>query len=182
MEYLNKGDDMTIDQLPIQHIREWTNLSADPPIDESEALRWLDSHLHEEVTLPYDIISRLYGLIAYDRLKRSHINHETIAKEFVQQGKTYTDSDPILYQIEEMLDIISHYSLIESSNFTSFMLHEADHQSVKRKKLQAIEQKVEALEEDWTTHSTTYPSSKDNYSTSILIKCFIFSISFVFLS
>lgn len=170
MEYRNKGDDMTIDQLPLQHIREWTNLSAEPPLDESEALRWIDSHLHEEVTLPKDIISRLYGLIAYDRLQRSHIHHENIAREFVQKGKTYTNSDPILDQIDEMLEIISHYALIEDSDFTSFMLHEADHQSVKRKKLQAIEQKVEALEEDWTTHSTTYPSSKENYSTSILIK------------
>ncbi|MCD5322800.1 MULTISPECIES: AAA family ATPase [Pontibacillus] len=142
---------MTIDNERKNNIQNWTTLSAHPPLKETEALRYINDYENGHAHIDALIVSRLYSLIAYHRLNRTIMNHDKIAEEFISKAKSTAENDSVVLELQELLNVRTHLQMLEGHTFKNYALHETDHQSVKRKKLQQILEKVEPLEEKWST-------------------------------
>ncbi|MFC0524993.1 AAA family ATPase [Pontibacillus salicampi] len=161
---------MTIEQDKRMKLQSWTDITMPPPLHEAEALRYMDRVEQTKDELEPDLRSRLYALIAYYRMQRSTMELDDLASEFVAKAKQNGEQDAIVTHLDELVDISRHLQLIQNEQFRELMIHGSDHQSVKRKKVEQIIQKVETLEENWSTHATTYPSVRMSSTTSLLQK------------
>lgn len=154
---------MNIEQLTIDKIQAWNDLSHQPPLDETVALRMVDAYEHNAISFKEDVISKLYSMIAFHRMKRTTLEEDAIAKEFVQKARDINPSDSTITQLFELVQVQEHINLLQEEDFRDLFIHETDHQSVKRKKLQLIHEKIEKLEEEWSPGGySLYRSNSDS--------------------
>lgn len=153
---------MMIDTEQLENIQKWTTLSAHPPLNETEALRLINDYEQGTNHIDTLFVSRLYSLIAYYRLNRTMSNRDQIAEEFILKAKNLAENDSVVAELQELMNVQSHLQMLKGQTYKNLAVHETDHQSVKRKKLQQILEIVEPLEENW---SNQFFYSKDSKRT-----------------
>ncbi|KGX87553.1 AAA family ATPase [Pontibacillus litoralis] len=160
---------MKVNEEQLQALNEWNNIQTPPPLSQMDALRVMDAFEHQKEDLEDVTVSRLYTLIAFYRMRQHESHQDDVAKEWVDKAKRYENDNPIILQLEEWLVILSHLQRMEKEQFHNLMVHETDHTSVKRKKLHVILERMEKLEEEWSSHLSLYPSANPSESTKVLI-------------
>ncbi|QHE52312.1 AAA family ATPase [Pontibacillus sp. HMF3514] len=161
---------MNIDQQTIDNLQAWNDLSHQPPLDETVALRYADAFEQNTIKLSEETVSKIYALVAFHRMKRTTLHEDAIAKEFVQKARDVNPSDAIIDQLFELVEVQEHIKLLKDEDFRDLFIHETDHQSVKRKKLQLIHEKVEKLEEEWSTGGYSLYRSNSDSQIQVLLK------------
>ncbi len=161
---------MNIDQDTINNLLSWNDLSHQPPLNETVALRYADQYEQNILTLSEDAVSKLYALIAFHRMKRTIFQEDTIAKDFIHKARDINPLDEITNQLFELIQVQEHIQLLQDESFRDLFLHETDHQSVKRKKLQLIHEKVEKIEEKWSASGYSIYRSNSDSQIQLLLK------------
>jgi len=161
---------MNIDQQTIDNLQAWNDLSHQPPLDETVALRYADAFEQNQINLSEETASKMYAMIAFHRMKRTTLHEDAIAKEFVQKARDVNPSDAIIDQLFELVEVQEHIKLLKDEDFRDLFIHETDHQSVKRKKLQLIHEKIEKLEEEWSTGGYSLYRSNSDSQIQVLLK------------
>ncbi|KGX92048.1 stage V sporulation protein K [Pontibacillus halophilus JSM 076056 = DSM 19796] len=154
---------MTRENTPLQHVKEWKDIHTPIPLTETEALRYVDMYEQGDRSFSLEEVASLYAMITYHRLLRSHIVDDDVAKQFLMKAKENVTDFPVVRQLDEWFEITTFQNVLRNIRFTDLILHEADHLSTKRKKMQLIEERLETLEEEWT-EATPYRSRAQSES------------------
>ncbi|WP_181348552.1 AAA family ATPase [Thalassobacillus sp. CUG 92003] len=141
----------------INTLKQWDTLAQKPPMNEVDALRYLDEHedqLHEEQRL------RLYAVLAYYRMKR-RVLHDPIAEELMETSRKLDDPPRVIKELQSARTMLHAFYTLQDAAMEQWTMHETDHQTQKEKKANTILERVNALQTDWS-YTEPWDSEQDH--------------------
>ncbi len=125
-------------------LEQWKSLDERPPLSEIEALRLLNTaefNNSKEKAI-------IYVILAFHRIKR-HPKRDAIADQIIEEARSLHPSHPLVQELYESLQLLRGYTILKSISLEHWILHETDHNSAKLKKVQALYEEVDRVQQQW---------------------------------
>ncbi|WP_173918765.1 AAA family ATPase [Halobacillus sp. Marseille-Q1614] len=130
--------------LDTSRLEQWKSLDERPPLSEIEALRLLNTaefNNSKEKAI-------IYVILAFHRIKR-HPKRDAIADQIIEEARSLHPSHPLVQELYESLQLLRGYTILKSISLEHWILHETDHNSAKLKKVQALYEEVDRVQQQW---------------------------------
>ncbi|WJE17572.1 AAA family ATPase [Halobacillus sp. ACCC02827] len=128
----------------LDKLRQWSDIEDQPPISETEALRYLNENELQDKELQ----ALLYAALAYHRIQR-HDGKDALAEQFIDEARVMEGNHPLIHDLYESQLLLHAYKLLRDTPFEQWSLHETDHDSAKAKKARVIYEDIKELRETW---------------------------------
>nr|WP_222599280.1 AAA family ATPase [Aquibacillus kalidii] len=126
-----------------QQIKNWTSIESLPPLSEVEVLRSIDNYKNESLHISEEVVSVLYSMLAFYRLRRNY-NDDDITKILLKQANN-SDGNTMSQEIMNLKQFFNFYSTLEQSSLGAWSIRETDFEPAKLKKLNELLEIVETF-------------------------------------